>query len=87
MTTAVKVTDWPNTEGFTEEVTVVVDAAATTLTIPVSTTTKLSVTAKETGTIDVRTDLNRTAGSLKSQVAISPAAYPNRSNRDRRGPL
>jgi len=35
LTTAVKVTDWPKTDGFTEDVTVVVDgAAASAVTIP-----------------------------------------------------
>ena len=65
MTTAVNVIDWPNTEGFTEDVTVVVDAAAATSMLPMSRTTMLSVTAKEIGTIEQRADLNRTTGSLK----------------------
>jgi hypothetical protein len=69
LTTAVKVIDWPNTDGFTEDVTVVVDAAAATSSVPISRATTLSATANEIGTTDERLYLNRSTGSPEYQCA------------------
>src|SRR4030081_2277565 len=66
LTTAVKVTDCPNTDGFTEDVTVVVDTAAATSTIPSSTITMFRANATTSGRID---GLNRKAGSGLYQVS------------------
>src|SRR5438128_1175312 len=62
VTVAVKVIDWPNTEGFTEDVTVVVDPAAATSTIPWRRRTMLQATANEIGSSGEWRELNRKAG-------------------------
>jgi hypothetical protein len=66
LTTALKVTDWPNNDGFTEEVTVVVDTAAATSTIPSSAITTFMAKATKIGRLD---GLNRKAGSRLYEVA------------------
>ena len=66
LTTALKVTDWPKTDGFTEDVTVVVDTAAATSTIPSSAITAFRANATKIGRLD---GLNRKAGSPLYQVA------------------
>ena len=71
VTTAVKVTGWPKTEGFAEEVTVVVDAdKAPASTIPRRRMRMLSATAKNVGTTGWLVGLNRKAGSRLYQGAI-----------------
>src|ERR1700730_1794237 len=51
LTVAVKVTDWPTTDGFTEDDTMVGDAAAATSTVPRRRMAMLSAIAKDIGTI------------------------------------
>jgi hypothetical protein len=63
LTVAVKVIDWPNTDGFTNDVTVVVDAAAATSTIPRRRTTTLIAAAQDMATVRERADLDPAGGS------------------------
>ena len=70
VTTAVKVIDWPNTDGFTEDVTVVVegDAAAADM-VPRETMTRLSATAKNAGPMGYLEELSGLTRS-RSSVAV-----------------